>query len=55
MSAWNNSGATGRIYIKFDICVFFESLSRKFKFRSNLTRIMGNLDEDQFTVLIKSR
>ena len=28
--AWNNSAPTGRIFMKFDI--FFESLSRKFKF-----------------------
>jgi hypothetical protein len=28
--AWN-SAPTGRIFIKFEICAFFENLSRKFK------------------------
>jgi hypothetical protein len=32
LSAWNNSAATGRIFIKFDIWGFFYNLSRKFKF-----------------------
>jgi hypothetical protein len=32
LSAWNNSAPTERIFMKFDIWVFFESLSRKFKF-----------------------
>jgi len=36
-SAWNNSAPTGRIFMKFDIWVFFENLSRKLKFYSNLT------------------
>ena len=31
-SSWNNSAPTGRILMKFDIWVFFENLSRKFKF-----------------------
>jgi hypothetical protein len=31
-SAWNNTTSTGRILIKFDILVFVENLSRKFKF-----------------------
>jgi len=31
-AARNNSAATGRIFSKFDIGVFFEHLSRKFKF-----------------------
>jgi hypothetical protein len=30
--AWNNSTPTARIFMKFDILNFFESLSRKFKF-----------------------
>ena len=29
---WNNSVPTRQILIKFDICVFSENLSRKFKF-----------------------
>ena len=32
LSAWNNSAPTGRIFVKFDICGFFENMSRKFKF-----------------------
>ena len=34
-SAWNNSALTGRIFMKFDIWVFLEYLSRKFKFHSD--------------------
>ena len=29
LSAWNNSVPTGRIFMKFDICVIFETMSRK--------------------------
>ena len=32
-SAWNNSAPTGRVFMKFDIVVFFENLSRKSRFR----------------------
>jgi hypothetical protein len=38
-SAWSNSTPTGRIFITSDILVFFEVLSRKFKFHYNVTRI----------------
>jgi hypothetical protein len=31
-SAWNSSAQTARIFMKFDIWVFFENLSRKFMF-----------------------
>ena len=41
-----------RISIKFDIWVFFESLSRKFNFQSNLTRITSTLLEGQNTFLM---
>jgi len=51
-SAWNNSAPTGRIFIKFDIWVFLENLSRKFNFHSNLTKITGTLHEDRYTFLI---
>jgi hypothetical protein len=37
--AWNLI-PTERIFMKFDICVFFENMSWKFKFKSNLTSIM---------------
>jgi hypothetical protein len=31
--AWNNAAATGRIFIKFDILIFFsKNMPRKFKF-----------------------
>jgi hypothetical protein len=45
-SAWNNSTSTGQIFIKFGISVFFENLSRKFKFSYNLIRIKGTLHKD---------
>jgi hypothetical protein len=31
-SAWHNSAPIGRIFMKFDIRVFFENLSRKITF-----------------------
>jgi hypothetical protein len=37
---------TGWIFINFHICWFFENLLKKFKFHSNLTRIIGTLHED---------
>jgi len=45
-SAWNNSALTGRIFMKFDIWVFFENLSWKIKFHYNLTRIPGTLHKN---------
>ena len=33
LSARNNSAPTERVFTKFDILVFFENLSRKFKIR----------------------
>ena len=45
----NNSAPTGRIFMKFDIRVFFENLSRKFKSHLNLTRITSTLHEDLHT------
>jgi hypothetical protein len=43
MSCQSALTPTGRIFIKFDICGFFEKkkLSRNFKFHYNLTRITG--------------
>jgi hypothetical protein len=43
------SAPTGRIWMKFDIWVFFENLLRKFNFHENLTRITGTLHVDQYT------
>jgi len=53
-SAWNNSASTERIVIKFGILVFFENLSRNYKFHLNLTRITGTLLEDLCTFMIVS-
>ena len=53
-SAWNNSASTGRIFMKLDIWVFFENLSRIFKFYQNVRRITGNLHEDWHIFLIIS-
>jgi hypothetical protein len=55
LSAYNNSASSGQIFMKFDIWVFFESLSRKSKLHWNLTRIMSTLREDHYTLLIISR
>ena len=54
-TARNNSVPTGRILIKFDICAFFETLSRKFKFHYNPTGITGTLHNDVFTFMTISR
>jgi len=54
-SACNNSDPTRRIFMKFDIWKFFEILSKKLKFHSNLTRITGTSHEDQYTFFIISR
>ena len=44
-SAWNNSAPSGRIFMKFDISVFLE----------NLTRITGSVHEDRCTLFIIPR
>jgi hypothetical protein len=54
LSARNNSAPSGRIFVKFDIWVFFENLSRTFKFHLNLTRITGTVHEDLYTFMIIS-
>jgi len=46
---------TGRIFMKFDIGVFFENMSRNFKFHSNRTITTGTLREIQYTFLILPR
>jgi hypothetical protein len=53
-SVWNNSAPTSRIFVKFNIWVFFENISRKFKFYCNLTRITGTLHDDLCTFMIIS-
>jgi hypothetical protein len=44
-----NSAPTGRISMKFDILVFFELLSIKFKFLFDMMRITSILHKDQYT------
>jgi len=53
-SAWTNSTPKGGIFVKFDICVFFENLSRKLRFHYNQTRITGTLREELCTFFISS-
>jgi hypothetical protein len=48
-------GSHGRIFMNSNIRLFFENVSRKFKFHLNLTRITGTLHEDQYTFWIISR
>jgi len=40
--------------MKFDICVFFENLKRKFRFDYNVTETEGTLREDQYTFFVSS-
>jgi hypothetical protein len=54
VSACNNSALKGRIFMKFDIWVFFETRSRKFNFRYNLTWVTGTSRADRYTFLIIS-
>ena len=53
-AAWNNWASLGRIYMKLDIWVFFENLSRKLKFHWNITNIMGTRHEDLCRFMIIS-
>jgi hypothetical protein len=50
-STWNNSAVTGRIFMKFDIWVFFENSSKKL----NPTRMKGTLHGNKYTFSILSR
>jgi len=50
-SARNNSAPTGGIFMKYDICVFFENVSKNFKFYSILTRTTGTLHEGLSTFI----
>jgi hypothetical protein len=53
--AWNNSAVTERIFVKFDIWLLFENVSRYFKLHYNLTRMIGTLHEDRCTFMVISR
>jgi hypothetical protein len=48
-SAWNSSAPTGRIFMKFDICIVFLNMLRKVKIHENLTRITSTLHEGQYS------
>jgi len=52
LSAWKNSAPTGRIFMKFHFWLFIETLSRKYKFHENRTRIKDTLPQDQYTFSI---
>ena len=54
-SAWNNSALIGRIFIKFGVLVFFEILSKIFKFNQNRTRITGTLHFRSRSVLLRMK
>jgi hypothetical protein len=54
-SVRNNSALTGQIFMKYIIPALFETLSRKFKFLLNMTRITGTLCEDLCTFMITPR
>jgi hypothetical protein len=45
-SEWNNSAPTGRAFMKFVISVFFENLSRKFKFRYEVVLVSPLTDQE---------
>jgi len=51
-STWNNTAPTGRIFVKSYTRVFFENLSRIFKFHWNMIRITITLHEDLYTFKI---
>jgi hypothetical protein len=55
LSAWHNSTPTGRVFKKFNVRVFSENPSRRFKFNNNQTKIKGILREDRYTVMFISR
>jgi hypothetical protein len=52
---WNNLAVTERIFMKFDIWLFFENVFRNFKFHYNMTRMTGTLHDDQCTFMVISR
>jgi len=54
-STWNNSVPTGRIFIKFDIWMFSENLSRKVELRWSLTRKTDTSHDDLCTFITLSR
>ena len=51
---WKESVSTGRISMKFDIMLFFENPSRKFKFNSLKTKVNSYFHEDQYKFCVIS-
>jgi hypothetical protein len=54
-SARNNSARTSSIFTKFCVFIIFDNLSRKFKFHSNMTRIMSSLHKNVCTLMTTPR
>jgi hypothetical protein len=54
-SASNNSALTGRIFVKSDIGVFFENISKEFNFHYNLAVTTGTVPEHLCVFVIISR
>ena len=57
-TAWNKSDLTGRIFMKFYICMFFflENPSKKFQdWLKSEKKITGSLHEDLCTSVTESR
>jgi hypothetical protein len=52
VSAWNNSAPTGRVFIKFYIRGFLESLWRKFNFYLSLKGLTGTAHENLCTLIL---
>jgi len=46
------NGSIGRIFMEFDVSLFFENLSRKFKFHENPVKITGALFEYLCTLML---
>ena len=53
--AWNSSASAVRIFIKFDVYVFFENLSGKLKFDQIPSSITRTLHEAQYALMTISR
>jgi hypothetical protein len=49
--ASDNSVPIERFFVELDIWIFFENLSRKFKFNQNLSRMTETLHKYQYTFL----
>ena len=52
--AWNNLAPIRRIFMKFNIWIFFENISRNFKFHSNLKILTGTIQKTDMYFLIIS-